>query len=147
MLVSRTTNQPSPSDSFRAQQPPLAVSLIPILVLLAALIAIIAFKGADVVQDYSYFILLAASAVCLSLGLFYRGRMRRCLLPGVIKSARQTLPAIPILLLIGTLSATWMFSGLVPTLIDYGLELLKPSLFLATACLICAVVSVVTGSS
>lgn len=147
MLVSRTTNQPSPSDSLSAQQPSLAVSVIPIFVLLAALIAIIAFKGADVVQDYSYFILLAASAVCLLLGLFFKRRMRRCLLPGVVKSARQTLPAIPILLLIGTLSATWMFSGLVPTLIDYGLELLKPSLFLATACLICAVVSVVTGSS
>lgn len=138
---------PSPASPKRQPMPTLVVSVIPIIVLLGALIAVIALKGASVVQDYSYYILLGASAVCVALGFAFTSRTRRALLPGVAKSARQILPAVPILLLIGTLSATWMFSGLVPTLIDYGLRLLSPSLFLATACLICAAVSVVTGSS
>ena len=136
-----------PTIRTRYMMPSLGVSVIPILVLLAALIAVIAIKGASLVQDYSHYILLAASAVSIALGLVFTSRTRRCLMPGIAKSARQILPAVPILLLIGTLSATWMFSGLVPTLIDYGLRLLSPTLFLATACLICAAVSVVTGSS
>ena len=51
------------------------------------------------------------------------------------------------LMFIATVSATWMLSGVVPTLIDYGLSRLSPSLFLATTCAVCAVISVLTGSS
>lgn len=128
-------------------EPLLLISLIPIIVLLGSLTAIIAFRGADAVQDYSYYILTAAAAVCLILGFAFTRRRLRCLKAGMIKSARQILPAVPILIFIGTLSATWMLSGVVPALIDYGLELLDQRTFLAVACATCAVVSVVTGSS
>lgn len=97
-------------------------------------------------QDYSYYILGGAAAVSLTLGLIFTS-CRRSILPGIAKSARQILPAIPILIFIGTLSATWMLSGVVPALIDYGLELLDSRTFLFVACLTCSVVSVVTGSS
>ena len=63
------------------------------------------------------------------------------------KSARQILPAVPILIFIGSLSATWMLSGVVPSLISYGLELLDTRTFLFACCIICSLVSVVTGSS
>lgn len=102
--------------------------------------------GADAVQNYSYYILGFAAVMCLLLGLVFTDR-RRCLLPGMMRSARQIVPAIPILLLIGTLSATWMLSGVVPMLIECGLDLIAPSTFLFVACAICSVVSVVTGSS
>ena len=55
--------------------------------------------------------------------------------------------AIIILLLIGALSGSWMISGIVPTLIYYGMQIIHPSFFLASCCVICAVVSVMTGSS
>lgn len=119
---------------------------MPLAALLATLIAVICIKGADAVQNYSYYILGAAAAVCLLLGAIFT-RRTRCLIPGMMKSARQILPAVPILIFIGTLSATWMLSGVVPTLIYYGLEMLDTGTFLAVACLICAVISVVTGSS
>lgn len=122
------------------------LSLTPLCVLLATLIAMIVVHGADAVQDYSYYILGASAAVCLLLGVTFTDR-RRCYLPGLMKSARQILPAVPILIFIGTLSATWMLSGVVPTLIDYGLEMLDPRTFLFISCATCAVVSVVTGSS
>lgn len=130
----------------RSSEPSLAVAVTPLAVLLAVLIAVIAVNGADDVQKYSYFILGSAALVCLALGLVFT-RRRRCLVPGLMKSARQILPAVPILIFIGTLSATWMLSGVVPTLIDYGLEMLDVRTFLFLACLTCAVVSVVTGSS
>lgn len=40
-----------------------------------------------------------------------------------------------------------MISGVVPTLIYYGMQIIHPSFFLASTCIICAVVSVMTGSS
>lgn len=131
----------------RSVQPSLAISVIPVAALLAALVAVIAKAGADSVQDYSYYILCGAASVALLLGVLFTTRVRRCLVPGVMKSARQIFPAIPILIFIGTLSATWMLSGVVPVLISYGLRFLDPSTFLFLACLTCAVISVVTGSS
>ena len=63
------------------------------------------------------------------------------------KNIKKVTPAIIILLLIGAISGTWMLSGVVPTLIYYGLHTLTPQIFLASCCLICAIVSVITGSS
>ena len=130
----------------RPTQPSLLVSLIPLAVLLIALIVIIYIHGAYAVQDYSYYILGAAAIVSLTLGTIFTNR-RRCYRAGMAKSARQILPAVPILIFIGTLSATWMLSGVVPTLIDYGLEMLDTRTFLFTSCIICSIVSVMTGSS
>ncbi len=55
--------------------------------------------------------------------------------------------AIIILLIIGALSGIWMISGVVPTLIYYGMQIIHPSFFLASTCIICALISVMTGSS
>ncbi|HEX9781233.1 MAG TPA: Na+/H+ antiporter NhaC, partial [Opitutaceae bacterium] len=57
------------------------------------------------------------------------------------------LPACLILLVIGMLIGTWILSGIVPTMIFYGLQLISPSVFLFTTCLICSLVSLATGSS
>lgn len=130
----------------RTISPSFPVSIVPIALLLVALVAVIVIDGADAVQNYSYYILSAAAAICILIGLATT-RRKKCIIPGLLKSARQILPAVPILIFIGTLSATWMLSGVVPTLIDYGLELLNPDSFLLVACLTCAAISVVTGSS
>ena len=55
--------------------------------------------------------------------------------------------ALIILLIIGALSGAWMVSGVVPTLIYYGIQVIHPHFFLVSTCIICAVVSVMTGSS
>ena len=59
----------------------------------------------------------------------------------------QAMPAILILLAVGSLIGVWMISGTVPTLIYYGLSLLTPAVFYPAACLLCAVVSLAIGSS
>src|SRR5699024_5108027 len=57
------------------------------------------------------------------------------------------MPAIYIILSVGIIVGTWMYSGTVPALIYYGLEFLNPNLFLVSAFIICAITSVATGTA
>ncbi len=66
---------------------------------------------------------------------------------GIIGGIMISMQAILILMLIGMLISTWIASGIVPAMIFYGLELLSPTYFFFAACIICAVVSLATGSS
>ena len=117
------------------------------MALLTTLVGIIIAKGADTAQSISYLILLGASALTLILSATFCPQPLKRIFEGIKKSAKQILPAIPILIFIATVSATWMLSGVVPTLIDYGLNIINPQLFLFIACAVCAVVSVLSGSS
>lgn len=127
--------------------PSLGISIIPLVALFVALPAVIVARGADAVASIGPWILL--SCALLSVTLAYAGGTltKRGLYLGFIRSALQILPAIPILICIAMISTTWMVSGVVPTLICYGLDLLSPSLFLMLACMVSAAISVLTGSS
>lgn len=65
----------------------------------------------------------------------------------ITKTIGDSSVSIVILLLIGMMSAAWMVSGIVPMLIYYGIQILSPSTFLLSSCIICSVVSLMTGSS
>ena len=69
------------------------------------------------------------------------------MLDGIVKTISSAMGAILILLLIGALAGTWLISGIVPTMIYYGLKILNPTIFLVAACIISAIVSLATGSS
>lgn len=129
------------------REPSLLLSLLPVAVLLAGLSTLIVTKGADAVQALSHYVLLAAAAIGAFIALVICRVPRRLMKTGLLKSAGQVIPVLPILLLIATVSATWMLSGVVPTLIIYGVSVLNPAAFLFTACAVCAVVSVMSGSS
>ena len=126
---------------------PLWGAVLPIVLLLAAVIALLIAQGPDFVADYSYMLLIGASCAGLVMARIFHSCSRSDLKKGMIASARQTLPAVPILLLIGTVSATWMLSGVVPMLIKSGLTYINPMVFLPLACCICAFISILTGSS
>lgn len=66
---------------------------------------------------------------------------------GVLKTINMAMQAIIILMIIGMIIGTWILGGVVPTMIYYGLQILSPGIFLAATALICAVVSLATGSS
>ena len=66
---------------------------------------------------------------------------------GVKTSIYSSINAITILLIIGGLTSTWILSGVVPAMIYYGIELINPEYFLFSTCIICAIVSISTGSS
>lgn len=126
---------------------PVAVAAAPVAVLLAALLGVIIVDGPDSISSLAPFALLGASAVCVIIAACCKTLCRRGLAVGLRRSASQILPAVPMLLCIAALATTWMASGVVPTLIYYGLELLNPQWFLVTTCVVCAVISVLTGSS
>lgn len=134
------------SSKFRSN-PPLFASLLPIILLLAVIVYIIVTQGADAAQGVSHYVLFGAAVFTALLSRLCYKRKVQYLVLGLRKSAKQILPAIPILVLIGTVSATWMMSGAVPAMIDYGLQVLKPQLFLMIACVVCALISVMSGSS
>ncbi len=66
---------------------------------------------------------------------------------GMLKGITNALQAIVILLIIGILIGVWILSGVVPTLLYYGLKILSPEIFLPAALLICAITSLATGTS
>lgn len=130
-----------------AVQPPLLLSAAPVVALLCFLAAIIVFAGASAISDYSHIALLGASFLSVALAAFCGSLNRRGMLTGIRRSARQILPAVPMLVCIAMVSTTWMLSGVVPTLIRYGLQIINPTFFLVITCAVCGVISVLTGSS
>lgn len=123
------------------------VALTPLAVLVALLAMVIPTFGGDALLGGSQVSLLIASAVCVGIAMIKYNYKWSVLEEGMAKNIKKVTPAIVILLLIGAISGTWMLSGVVPTLIYYGLQILTPQFFLASCCIICAIVSIITGSS
>ncbi len=124
----------------------LLLALIPIVVLLVMLSLDVIYFGADSSYGSNQIALLCAGAVAAGIAVA-SGTKWEVLYDGIVESIKSALGAILILLLIGALSGTWLISGVIPAMIYYGLEVLNPSTFLFAACVVCAVVSLATGSS
>ena len=124
----------------------LYVSLIPVVVLIVLLSLNVWLFGDNTTSGSNQLSLLIAAAVAAVLGGFY-GVKWKDMLNGAVKSISSAMGALIILLLIGSLAGTWMLSGIVPSMIFYGLEILNPTIFLFATCIVCAVVSLATGSS
>ena len=123
------------------------LALVPIAVLVAMLALVIKVFGADAIEGGSQIALLVASAIAALISVTICKCKWSTLEKAIVDNIRTSASAIIILLLIGAIAGTWMLSGVVPTLMYYGLQIIHPKLFLAVACLICAVVAIVTGSS
>ena len=123
------------------------ISVIPLLVLIALIATVMKMLPDEALSGASQISMMIATAICVALSMaIYRTRWQ--LFEGRIKQTiGDTSVSILILLLIGVMSSTWMISGVVPTLIYYGVQLITPSLFLPCACLISALVSLMTGTS
>jgi NhaC family Na+:H+ antiporter len=66
---------------------------------------------------------------------------------GIVDSIHKAMPAILIMLTVGVLIGAWMASGTIPMVIYYGLKLISPKFFLVTACLVCSITALATGTS
>tara|TARA_B100000212_G_scaffold339077_1_gene316785 strand:- start:3940 stop:5391 length:1452 start_codon:yes stop_codon:yes gene_type:complete len=121
--------------------PPLWIALIPITFLLASMGITILVFGKDP------HIPLALTAIVTALVARSNGAPWSALERGMLDGIAVGTKAIVILMVIGMLIAVWMIAGVVPYLISLGLELLSPKVFLPAACVICAVISLSTGSS
>jgi NhaC family Na+:H+ antiporter len=121
-------------------------ALLPIIFLITLLSFNVYLYGDDSLGGANQLALLLSAAFAAIMGL-KSGTCWRSILNGVSNSIASTTPAIIILLLIGSLAGTWLISGIVPTMIYYGLQILNPKIFLVAAAIICAIVSLASGSS
>ena len=64
-----------------------------------------------------------------------------------IKQVGKSLQSVVIMLAVGVLISSWIAAGTVPTIIYYGLKIINPKYYLATTLIICAIVSMFTGTS
>ena len=124
-----------------------AISILPLLVLVVLLALDIAIFGADSILGASQVALLVAAGVCVLLSVWIYKTPWKEFEKSVSLYVGDLANAILILLLIGAISGTWTVSGVVPAFICYGLKIISPKVFLLTACILCAIVSVMTGSS
>lgn len=131
----------------RRHLPSPLISLLPLVVLVLMLVVTIRAYGSDSLLGASQVTLLVVSAFCVLLGTTVLGVPWADFERMITKNVASVTSAIIILLLIGALSGTWMVSGVVPSLIYYGVKIIHPDVFLASTCIISALVSVMTGSS
>ena len=129
------------------KKPSLLQALTPILVLIVLLFVTVQFLwGDDALAGGNQMSLIFATVTAALIGWRLKYTWKE-MLDGITHSIGTALPAAIILLLIGALAGTWLISGIVPTMIFYGLKILNPTIFLFSACLISAIISLATGSS
>lgn len=122
-------------------------ALIPVFALIIMLFYNVFFAyGDDALSGSNQFILLMGGAVAAIVG-FYNKVSFDQMLEEVAVNIKSTAGAILILLMVGGLAGTWLISGVIPTMIYYGMQVLNPSIFLVSCVIICAIISVATGSS
>jgi len=125
----------------------IVVAFFPLLALIGMIVVGVTVFGRDVGDGPSQVSLVFATAIAALMANVAGGVPWAVLEQGIASSIAKAGVSIMILLLIGMLSGAWMIGGVVPTLICYGVKIMNPHLFLACACVICAVVSLMTGTS
>ncbi len=131
------------------ERKPLSIweSLIPIVILVIILLFNVKYAyGDDALSGSNQFVLILGGMVATIIGLFRKIPFNE-MIAKVSENIQSTTGAILILLMVGALAGTWLLSGIIPSMIYYGLQILSPKIFLVASVIICAVVSVATGSS
>jgi NhaC family Na+:H+ antiporter len=124
----------------------LTLALTPLL-LLVILLGINVFYFGDASLDGSnQFILLIGGFLAALVG-FYQKVSYEDMMDAVSNNLKSTSGSLLILLMVGALSGSWLISGIIPSMIFYGIKILNPTVFLAASVVICALISVATGSS
>ena len=122
-------------------------ALIPVIILMGLLAYNIFFAGGEMFGEYSnQIILLLGGLVAAVVGMFNKVSFKR-MINEVLENFKSIFIPVMILLLVGALAGTWLVSGVIPAMVYYGLQVLSPEIFLPASIVICAIISIATGSS
>ena len=122
-------------------------ALIPVFVVIGLLSVNIFFAGGELLGTYSnHYILVIGGIVAAVVGFFNKTTITT-MISEVIGNLRSVLVPIFILALVGALAGSWLISGIIPAMIYYGLNILRPEIFLPATVVIASVISLATGSS
>jgi len=128
------------------QEISLGQALLPVIILVLLLAFNVFVFGDDALGGSNQFILLIGAAVAAVVG--FRNKVDYDhMIEAVSNNLKSTTGALLILLFVGALAGTWLLSGIIPAMIYYGLQILHPSIFLPACIVICAIISLATGSS
>ena len=131
----------------REGQPTWWISLIPFVVLVAALSMVIYVFGTDALSGASQVALMFAAGVTVLISMLLYRTPWKVFEEAILDNITSVGTSIVILLLIGAVAGSWMVSGVVPTMIYYGMKVIIPEIFLVACCIISALIAVMTGSS
>lgn len=123
------------------------ISIIPLIVLVAMISLTISLFGSDALSGGSQVSLFIATGTCVCLTMSIYKTPWSLIEEQLRNTIGSASVSIVILIIIGMLSGSWMISGVVPTLIYYGVQIMSPHFFLAASCIISAIISLMTGSS
>ncbi len=121
-------------------------SLVPIIVLIILLGYNVYIYNDNATGGPNQFALIFAGVIAALIGFKHKISYQE-MLEAVNDNVKSTGSAIFILLMVGALAGTWLISGIIPTMIYYGLKILNPTYFLAAALIISSIISLATGSS
>ncbi|MFI3240433.1 MAG: Na+/H+ antiporter NhaC family protein [Bacteroidales bacterium] len=127
--------------------PSATVSFLVVIILVVMLSINVSMYGADSMDGSTQVVLLLAAGVCCAISMWRYGIKFADIEESILINIKGASSALIMLFLIGALSGIWMLSGVVPSFIYYGLKIINPDIFLFTACIVSAVVSLCTGSS
>jgi Na+:H+ antiporter, NhaC family len=137
----------APGPEARQPRPPsLLDAILPVAVLIALIALTIALFGISA-TDGPLQVALLLSAAFASLVALKNGYTTAAIADAAIGGVTTAMSAIFILLAVGALIGTWNMAGTIPTVVDYGVRLLNPTIFYVTTAAICALIGMVTGSS
>ena len=131
----------------KTKNPSIFVAIAILVFLVVMLYFTIKTFGVDSLGGGSQIALLLTSFLCIFIGTVFYKKPWEDYEEAIKDSVGGVGSAVIILLVIGALGGAWMISGVVPTLIYYGLQIIHPTIFLFATCVLCAIVSLVIGSS
>jgi len=129
------------NQTQRSKEPSLVIALIPLIAM-----GILLGVGYGVYKIAAQVLLVAAAFITGILGLILRFKWKE-MEEGIVNSIHKAMPAILIMLCVGILIGSWIACGTIPMVIYYGLKLISPQYFLVTACFVCSLTSLATGTS
>ncbi len=121
-------------------------SLTPIIILIILLYINVSIYGDSSIDGSNQFILILGASIAFIFGIKNKIKSKDIFLT-ISENLKSISTSIIILLLVGALSGTWLVSGIIPSMIYYGLKLVNVSFFLPSCVVISSIVALATGSS
>lgn len=121
-------------------------SLTPIIILIILLYINVSIYGDSSIDGSNQFILILGASIAFIFGIKNKIKSKDIFLT-ISENLKSISTPIIILLLVGALSGTWLVSGIIPSMIYYGLKLVNVSFFLPSCVVISSIVALATGSS
>lgn len=131
----------------KSTQVPWYLGIIPFTLLIVLLYFVIRYFGGDALAGASQVVLLICTGSIIAIAVLFYHIPWENIEKAIVNNIKSIAMALLVLILIGAIAGSWMVSGVVPSLIYYGLQILAPGLFLLVACIVSALVSLITGSS